>query len=192
MLKKLRKNSAKKLCKKSPLTKRPKLIKKTTNLPLNQITSPRSPPHITSRSRQKEQDLETVIKSHMDFKKHPELAKIDYKSWRARTSHKKISYLDTLYARQLARHFDESADSASSSRINLQNLTKTLEKALNSQSPTANTYISPRGSTRMNTRLTNTGDLSYKFFSKSVFTNNELNEASENLDKLRAKLLRNK
>jgi len=174
------------------MTRRLKLVKKSTNVHLNQITSPRSPSHITSKSRQKEQELETVIKSHMDFNRHPELAKIDYKSWRSRTGQPKISYLDTLYAKQLARHFEESADSASSSRINLQNLTKTLEKALNPQSPVTDTFVSPRGSIRTNTRLKTLGELPFKFFSKVVLSNDLLKEASENLDRLRTKLFRNK
>lgn len=203
MLKKTRKTSSKIRVKKSPATERsklqkkyskiekPRLLKRNSNIFVNQALSPKSHPQISSKSRQQEQDLETMIKSHMNLQKHPELAFIDYKSWRLRTSHPKISYLDTLYAKQLAKHYEDSADSVGNSKMNLQNLTKSLEKSLFSKSPeTHENFRSPRENSRVNTLIKKTEEYSFKLFSKAVMNCKEVDEASENLDRIRARIAR--
>lgn len=201
MLKKTRKISTRIRIKKSPTTERsklqkknsklekPRLLKRNSNIFVGQAISPSGHPQISSKSRQQEQDLETMIKSHMNLQKHPELAFIDYKSWRLRTSNPKISYLDTLYAKQLAKHYEDSTDSISNSKINLQNLTKSLEKSLFSKSPVASDHFrSPRENSRMNTILKKTEECAFKLFSKVVMNCKEVDEASENLDRIRAKI----
>jgi hypothetical protein len=153
-----------------------------------EIASPRSPPYLNSRSRLKELALESDIKSCVNMKRHPELTHLNYKGWRNRTNDQKISYLDTIFAKQLAKHYEESLDSVGNSKVSLQNLTKTLEQVLYPESQNDEKVNSPKEKASgkiLHPRLRAVDEVSLRIFNRTVFHNSEVNEASLKLDKIR-------
>ena len=147
--------------------------------------SPRSPPYLNSRLRLRELELEKDIKSRINLQRHPELVHLDYKGWRSRTNNDHISYLDTLFAKQLLKQFNDSSSSVNTSKASLQSLSKHMESFLN---PSKTIRVASRKSTEIPTiqaKLKLAEEVSLKLFNRVNIRNQQVDEAAAKLDQIR-------
>lgn len=173
-------------------TERSHLKSKLSKEIFREAPSPRSPPYLNSRLRLRELELEKDIKSRLNLQRHPELVHLNYKGWRSRTNDEHTSYLDTLFAKQLAKQFTESCNSVNTSKASLQSLSKHMESFLN---PSKTCRVASRKSTenpKIQAKLKLAEEISLKLFNRVNIRNQQVDEAAAKLDQIRLSVKKNK
>ena len=155
--------------------------------------SPKNPPYINSKNRVTELYIESELHSKMNIKRYPALAYINFRNWSSRNNNEKSSYLDTLYAKNIAEIYKQTHVSAFESKIKLRNLTTNMQKLT---SIGFSNVVKPR-TKRTSLRKTMTNDafktktkISSKYLAKLLQTRSkeELENTCSLLDSLNVKL----
>lgn len=152
-------------------------------------------PRIASKRRKLENTVEQELRETVNMRKHPELRFVNYKGWMNRDQNVKPSYLDSIYAKTLAKAYKTTHVKAFQSQVQLKSLAKTMEKSMSSGKINRSRIIKKRSTLRksiifeppvLKYRISK-GHLADLIKAKS---HEELFQASFLLDSLRSKLLK--
>ena len=162
---------------------------------IRETISTRNPPYINSKNRVTELYVESELHSKMNIKRYPGLAYINFRNWSMRNNSDKSSYLDTLYAKNIAEVYKKTHITAYESRIKLRNLTINMQKLAGPGYANANAIVARVKRDSLRRTITNEAintkpKISSKYLAKLLQNRSkeELDNTSFLLDSLRIKL----